>query len=150
DEPRGEDYRGRLPGLDPDWLATVLGPAEPEWSPQGPGDTRRRHSVRENPLVPGYEVLGVLGSGGMGGVYKARQVKLNRVVALKTIQGGRHIGPKALQRFQREAEAAAQLQHPNIVQIHEVGEHDGLPFLALEYVEGGSLAQRLGGAPQPA
>jgi eukaryotic-like serine/threonine-protein kinase len=116
----------------------------------GAADVPHWHPAVGSSLVPGYELLGGLGSGGMGVVYKARQLKLNRVVALKTLRGSRHIGPKALQRFQREAEAVAQLQHPNIVQIHEVGEHEGRPYLALEFVPGGNLDQHLSGTPQPA
>jgi WD40 repeat protein len=101
------------------------------------------------PQVPGYEILGVLGRGGMGVVYKARHARLNRVVALKMVLGGGHASPEDLGRFLAEGEVVAQLQHPNVVQIHEVGQHDGLPFFSLEYVEGGTLAQRLRGKPQP-
>src|SRR5262249_2200807 len=82
----------------------------------------------------------VLGRGGMGIVYKARQVRLKRLVALKMIRDGDQVGAKERQRFRAEAEAAARLQHPNIVQIHAIGEHDGRPYLALEYVDGVSLA----------
>jgi tetratricopeptide (TPR) repeat protein len=108
----------------------------------GPGPTA--------PDLPGYEILGVLGEGGMGVVYKAVHLPLKRVVALKLIRAGAHAGPEQISRFRLEAEAVARLQHPHIVQVYEIGEHAGLPYLALEYVEGGSLAQRLRGVPQPA
>jgi eukaryotic-like serine/threonine-protein kinase len=100
-------------------------------------------------VVPGYEVEGELGHGGMGVVYKARHVKLNRPVALKVVRTGAQANPEALARFRTEAEAVARLQHPNIVQIYEVGEHQGPPYFSLEFVDGGSLAEKLAGAPQP-
>jgi WD40 repeat protein len=100
--------------------------------------------------VPGYELLGELGRGGMGIVYKARQLGLGRVVALKMVLYAAHADEQQRRRFQAEAEAVARLQHPNIVQVFEVGEHDGLPFYSLEFCPGGSLASRLNGTPWPA
>src|SRR5262249_50447318 len=100
--------------------------------------------------VPGYEILGVLGRGGMGVVYKARDLALKRTVALKMILTGGHAGPSELARFRTEAQAVARLQHPNVVQIHEVGEAEGCPYCALEFVEGGNLASKTVGQPMPA
>lgn len=103
--------------------------------------------ARVRPSVPGYEILEELGRGGMGVVYRARQVGLNRIVALKMILSGAHAGDVAIGRFRIEAEAVARLLHPNIVQIYEIGEVDRLPYFSLEYVEGGALDRRLSGAP---
>jgi hypothetical protein len=101
------------------------------------------------PLIPGYEILGKVGRGGMGVVYKARQLKLDRVVALKMIRGGAHVSGAALARFRAEAETVARFRHPNIVEIYAFGEHKSLPYFALEFVEGGTLAQRLNETPLP-
>ncbi len=108
-------------------------------------------SPRESgiPEVPGYEILEVLGRGGMGVVYKARQVKANRLVALKMILAGSHAGAADRTRFHTEAEAIARLQHANIVQVYEVGENDGKPFFSLEFCGGGSLEKKLHGTPLP-
>src|SRR5262249_29465690 len=87
------------------------------------------------PLVPGYEVEAVRGRGGMGVVYQARHMALKRTVALKMLAAGDG-DPAERARFRAEAEAVARLQHPNIVQIYEIGEAAGLPFIALEFVAG--------------
>jgi formylglycine-generating enzyme required for sulfatase activity/tRNA A-37 threonylcarbamoyl transferase component Bud32 len=97
--------------------------------------------------VPGYEILRELGRGGMGVVYQARHVRLNRIVALKMVLAGSHAAPDEQARFLAEAEAVAHLQHPHIVQIYETGQHGGLPYMALEFVESGSLALRIKDAP---
>jgi WD40 repeat protein/serine/threonine protein kinase len=102
---------------------------------------------RPVPAIAGYEILGELGRGGMGVVYRAREVRLNRPCVLKMILAGVHADEAAAVRFLTEAEAIAKLQHPNIVQIHHVGEADGLPFFELEYMDGGSLDRSLDGIP---
>jgi WD40 repeat protein/serine/threonine protein kinase len=99
--------------------------------------------------IPGYEILAELGRGGMGVVYKARQIGLNRLVAIKMILSGSLAGESEIARFKNEAEAVAKLQHPNIVQIYEIGEYQGHPYFSLEYVDGGSLDRKLQGTPQP-
>jgi serine/threonine-protein kinase len=102
------------------------------------------------PQIPGYAVEGELGRGGMGVVYKARHLRLGRTVALKMLLAGEYAGPQERARFQREAEAVASLRHPNIVQVYDVDDHDGRPYFTMEFVEGGTLADKLAGAPQPA
>jgi serine/threonine protein kinase len=101
------------------------------------------------PVIDGYEIGELLGRGGMGLVFKATQKTLKRPVALKIVVSGAHAGELERARFRTEAEAVARLHHPGIVQIYEVGEQAGCPYLALEFVNGGSLAQQLNGAPAP-
>jgi serine/threonine-protein kinase len=102
------------------------------------------------PNLPGYEVLEVLGRGGNGIIYRVRHLKLNRVAALKMLLSGEFASPIELARFTREAKAVAALQHPNIVQIFDVGEVEGRPYFTMEFVCGGSLAKKLSGTPQAA
>jgi eukaryotic-like serine/threonine-protein kinase len=101
------------------------------------------------PSIPGYQVLEKLGRGGNGVVYLVYDPRLKRQVALKRILAGAEASPSDRARFRTDAEALARLRHPNIVQIHEVGEHDGRPFFVMEYAAGGSLEDRLGDQPQP-
>jgi eukaryotic-like serine/threonine-protein kinase len=121
-----------------DFVAATSDGHPPPAAPQGP-----------QPTVPGYEILGELGRSGMGVVYQVRQVRLNRAVALKMILAGQHAGALARARFLAEAEAVAKLQRPNIVQIFHIDEHAGYPYFEMEYVGGGSLADRLDGTPRP-
>ena len=110
------------------------------------------------PVVPGaggtrfgsYEILERIGQGGMGAVYKARQLNLDRVVALKLLPLGAWSGPDLVERFRSEAKAAAALQHPNIVAVHDVGEQDGQPFFTMDFVEGRTLAELVRDQPLPA
>jgi formylglycine-generating enzyme required for sulfatase activity len=125
-------------------------PAEPHDTP--PKITRNTGAISTHlapgegcayPDVPGYEILGVLGHGGMGVVYRARQLKANRVVALKMIRAVEHASPAERLRFQIETEAVARLQHPHIVQLYEAGEVRGQPFFSLEFCDGGKLTEQL-------
>ncbi len=143
------DSAGRDPG------ATFL------WDPQetrvpilgstaGWSDSARQPSARiRNDAVPGFEILSELGRGGMGIVYKARQLRLKRLVALKVIRNDRHGNREDLARFEIEAEVVARLNHPNIVRIYDIGRAVGVPFVALELLEGGTLKERLASNPQP-
>jgi len=106
---------------------------------------RTSKSFAADTVVGDYEIKGELGRGGMGVVYRARQITLNRIVGLKMLTG--HYGPDELTRFRDEAETAAGLHHTNIIQIYEVGEMEAAPFYSMEYVESGSLADRLRSGP---
>jgi serine/threonine-protein kinase len=123
-----------------DELEALFPPEDGEFGP--PSDSL--------PTIPGYEVESLLGRGGMGVVYKALHKKLKRPVAIKMLVGGPYSTPRELARLVREAEVEAALRHPNIVQIYDVAEFDGLPFFTMEYVEGGTLAEKLHGVPLPA
>jgi tetratricopeptide (TPR) repeat protein len=101
------------------------------------------------PRIPGFEIAAELGRGGMGVVYKAWEHRPGRFVALKVLHGGAQAGAVELRRFEIEVRAAARLQHPGIVQVYEVGTHQGEPYCALEYVDGPTLAQQLQGKPLP-
>src|SRR5262245_8542836 len=100
------------------------------------------------PIIPGYEVLGQLGRGGMGIVYRANQLALNRIIALKLLPSSIVTDPDLLARFRGEAEAIARLQHPNIIQVYEVGACEDGPYFVMEFAEGGSLAEVWKGSPQ--
>src|SRR5262249_10818013 len=126
ERPEAEEYLHRFPGQET-VVQAVLGfvtrtsPESPQAAAPPPGP----------PAVPGYEILGELGRGGMGVVYKARHEPLKRIVALKFIRTGTHTSAVHQERFRREAEVVARLRHPNIIQIYDIGEHGGQVFLAL-------------------
>jgi tRNA A-37 threonylcarbamoyl transferase component Bud32 len=121
---------------------------QPTLPPEGETPATGRPPVTETALGD-YELLCELGRGGMGVVFKARQRRLSRIVALKRMLPGALPGPAELRRFHAEVEAAAGLQHPNIVRVHEVGEAEGCPYYSMDFIDGQSLAQRLRAGPLP-
>jgi tetratricopeptide (TPR) repeat protein len=154
---RWEDYRRRGEEPPADWtggldaglreelgrridrrrrLNELLGLSEADAGPEAP-----------LPVFPGHETLGRIGRGGMGAVFKARDTDLDRIVAIKTIVEGRLAGADRRERFRAEARAVARLRHPNIITIHAIGEHEGQPYLVLEFAAGGNLADRLAKRP---
>ena len=176
--PTGADYGDRFPDVAIDTPISSVAQQDTEHDDEDQIDTRRematimpssgnqsvgedtaprpdsmlsseKHALLED-AVPGYDLLGELGRGGMGVVYKARDQKLKRIVALKMILSGAHASDEDMQRFQTEAEAVARLQHPNIVQIYEVAEHGGNPYIALEFADAGNLDEKIAGTPQNA
>jgi serine/threonine protein kinase/Flp pilus assembly protein TadD len=151
ESPRLEEYVERFPNLADALRAQfdVHHALQPGTSllPTVPGGPAL--PVTQLPTVPGYEILGELGRGGMGIVYKARHTDLKRMVALKMLRVETVAAGPQMARFRSEAEAMARLEHPNIVRVYEVGEHDGRPFFAMELVAGDSLEQHLNGAPWP-
>jgi serine/threonine protein kinase len=154
EQPTPEEYRIRFP-TEESLIQAIFRdtptagdrtPAEP--APTIAAGTQLRESSAESwPRIPGYEILSELSPGGMGVVYRARQLGLNRTVALKMIRSGIHADPQERARFRVEAEAVALLAHSHIIQIHDYGEWNGMPYLAMEFAEAGSLAQRLQAAP---
>jgi tetratricopeptide (TPR) repeat protein len=153
--PCAEDYQTWLPDLHTAWFDAAMGDAGATTSAVRLGDTPpiadspTEAAVFSAQAFGDYELLGEIARGGMGVVYKARQTALKRLVALKMIRTDLRSDAARQARFQTEAEAVARLRHPNIVQIYEVGQYQGQPFLSLEFMEGGSLQQALAGTPLP-
>ncbi len=143
DAAAAEDSPGQV---SPSEVVTIIGRADSDTDSKGTAPSGRSAVALS---IPGYEILSELGRGGMGVVYKAQQHTPKRIVALKMVLAAAHSGPVERARFLSEADAIARLRHPNVVQVYEVGQHDGQPYFSLEYCEGGTLAEKLAGTPLP-
>ena len=142
---------GLVSGLDPTLDPTIEGSGRGKqtagMTPGGRDPTSKRSLAGGKVSIPGYEIEKVLGRGGMGVVYLARQLGINRPVAIKMILGGSHVSDVAIKRFDAEARAIGRFRHENIVQIYDSGRCDGIPYFSLEFVPGTDLAHRIGGEP---
>jgi eukaryotic-like serine/threonine-protein kinase len=135
------DYeKGRSPAADFSVGTTISMPPRRE---RAMDESSPKAGLQDSIAPADYEILERLGKGGMGVVYKARHLPLNRVVAIKMILAGKHASPESLARFRHEAEAAAHLSHPNIVSVYEVGEFQGMPYFSLEFVDGEAMSASL-------
>lgn len=146
--PTSDEYVSRFPGR-VEAIAAAFDASEESLGSDLSIEAAEDRLPRTLPAIPGYTVLEELGRGGMGVVFKARPERLNRLVALKMILSGDLAGPEAAARFLTEAEAVARLQHPQVVQVFRIADHKGRPYLEMEFVDGGSLADRLDGTPWP-
>jgi serine/threonine protein kinase len=152
EKPSLDDYKSRFPNHE-SAIESAFRDMATGISPAGTPPTILRGTepavpaLADLPSIPGYEILTALTPGGMGVVYRARQIAHDRTVALKMIRTGSYAGPEDRARFRIEAEAIASLSHPHVIEIHECGEWNGMPYLAMEFAEGGSLAQRLMNGP---
>jgi serine/threonine-protein kinase len=145
EHPVPADYAGRFPALDPVWLDRVTrsdAPADATVTAAGDPTAHFDPGILVDSFGD-YALLGVIAQGAMGVIYKARQVSLDRIVALKMIRAGEFATPSAIRRFKLEAVAAAHLHHPHIVPIYEVGENRGRQYYTMRLVEGGSLADHM-------
>ncbi len=144
------DLRERIQALDA--MNAVLAGAKTDLSPGSEQSASDSAAAKAEalPELPGYEIICELGRGGMGVVYQARQISLDRLVAVKVLPGGRRATAVEHARFKAEVEAIARLQHPNLIQVFEVGEHEGRVFFSMEFLAGGNLEDRIASRPQPA
>jgi WD40 repeat protein len=143
ESPTADEYTARFADLDPDWLAGVVGAAESGARTGTPGGADQTVPPAAGARVGDFELVEEIGRGGMGVVYRARQAGLNRDAAVKLLLAGPYASPALRARFLVEAESVAALEHPHVVKVFAFGEHAGYPYLAMEYLPGGTLAVRV-------